>query len=754
MAPGVAATAVATAPNPSPREKLAADELAAYLFQITGQQLERTEIANARVPAGVIAVGPLAVESGLIAREELEAVARDGYIVRVKGGRVGICGWRDVGTVYGAYGLLGKLGVSFYAPGCEVVPKRADLVIPDCELRAEPHYEWRGLTGDMKLGQSPEDDMGDPGAIGEPGSWVHSADFLVPFDKYSEEHPEYFALGKDGTRLRRDPKRHRFDVHLCLSNPEVRRISAERMLYLIKRQPDRMFFGVSQGDGFAWCECDQCKALDGVPGEEMTDRLLEYANYIARAVAAEYPEKRILTLAYTFATSPPPRRVLPEPNVMVQFCPYPGRVDCQSHDLTCEQNARGLADLKGWLAKCPDSMYIFDYPCGYQNYYEPFGSFYAMKRKLDCYAENGIRGIYYCGVPTSFRDLFIFVQSRLLWEPKQDVEALIGEFMRAYYGPAAPHVREYFRYFHSEIERRNIHQMCEGPNPGFVTAEFSRKGLKLLAQAESAAAGDAAMLPRIWMEKFCLLFADVNERNLGNGKIADSQEAFARRLAELVRIAREQKIGSLARRDSAAAVPSDWIYRIAQLRISGDPWYRDPVFDRLIADPEKTLHEEQQQCAQHTIAGGLEIELIGFRGGLGPQQYYYQCEPRKAVWVRGRNTGAAEMRAGFLLEEAPQAAARLALEGQDAGGEEDARIRILVNGTTVFEGPNGFAAMGWSRREFPVPAGVLREGENEVRISDLEEEDDRWFMISECRLLMSGPAVSDRARQRGRVREP
>ena len=582
IAPEVVITAIATVPNPTPRERLAADGLAAYLYQMTGMQLAHTELADGRVPTGVIAVGTLARQAGFISQAEMDPLAPDGYLVRVKAGRAGVCGWRDVGTVYGAYALLNRLGVRFYAPGCEVVPRQRDLVIPECQLSAKPHYELRGLTGDMKLGQTPFDDFGEPGEIGEPGSWVHSADFLVPFDKYSGEHPEYFALGKDGARLHRDPTQHTFDVHLCLSDPDVRRISAERLLGLIEKQPNRTFFSVSQGDRFGWCECDQCKALDGVPGLEMTDRLLDYVNYIARAVAGKYPDKRILTLAYTFATSPPPRRVLPEPNVMVQFCPYPGRVDCQSHDLACERNDQGLQDLKGWLAKCPGNMYIFDYPCGYHNYYEPFGSFYAMKRKLDFYAADGIRGIYYCGVPTSFRDLFVFVQSRLLWEPKGDVEALIDEFMRAYYGPAAPSLREYFNYFHGEIERRSIHQMCEGSNPGFVTAEFLQTGLEMIRRAESAAAGNERILPRVWAEKFCLLFADVNERNLGNGKIADSEDAFARRLAEFVRIARKKGIRRLARSDSQAAVPADWVYRIAGLRLESDPWYSDPAFGRLV----------------------------------------------------------------------------------------------------------------------------------------------------------------------------
>ena len=240
----VTVTAVATEPNATTREKLAADELAAYLEKISGKKLKRIEAAGRQVPGSVIAVGNLARQAGLISTEELGAVGRDGYVLRVAGGRAGICGARDVGTVYGAYALLRHLGVKFYALHCEIVPKVRKLVIPNCKLREKPFYEFRSLTGNLKLGHTPKDDMGNPGEIGERGSLVHSAAYLLPFDKFSHEHPEYFALQKDGKRLHRDPKRKRFDVHLCLSNPDVRRISAQRMLELIEKQPEGNYVAV------------------------------------------------------------------------------------------------------------------------------------------------------------------------------------------------------------------------------------------------------------------------------------------------------------------------------------------------------------------------------------------------------------------------------------------------------------------------------------------------------------------------------
>ena len=600
IAPDVAVTAVALGPNPTAREKLAADELVAYLERISGKKLKRIEVAGPQVPTGVIAVGNLARQAGLISADELEAVARDGYVVRVTGGKAGICGARDLGTVYGAYAMLRHLGVKFYAPDCEIVPKVRNLVIRNCELRAKPFYEFRVLAGDLKLGNTPENDLGNPKELGEQGCLVHSSAYLVPFDKFSGDHPEYFALQKDGKRLHRDPKRKPFNVHLCLSNPDVRRISAQRMIELIDKQPDRPFFGVSQGDGVAWCECEKCKALDGVPGVEMTDRLLDCVNEVARAVAVKYPDKRILTLAYTNATSRPPRRVMPEPNVMVQFCPYPSRVDCHSHDLTCEKNKRGFEDLKGWIAKCPKNMYIFDYPRGYKLYYEPFGGFYAMKRKMDFYAANGIRGVWHCGVPAkiyrgvpaNFNDLYVFVQSHLMWDPKADVEALIDEFMGAYYGAAAPQVREYFDLLHQEVERRNIHQLCEVANPGIVTPEVSQKALESFAKAETAVANDDVLLRRVLAEKFCVLFGSLDGRNPVRANLIDSEDAFARRLADFARIGRTLEIRTIGRHNAWSV--SDWFWRIASMRPSSEPWYDDALVERLIANPEKTLKEQRK----------------------------------------------------------------------------------------------------------------------------------------------------------------
>ncbi len=584
----VEATAVALAPGAGPREQLAARELVDYLERMSGKRLQRIEIADGKVPAGVIAVGRLAQEAGLVSQKELDRGARDGYVLQVADGRGAVCGWRDLGTLSGAYGLLRQLGVKFFAEDCEVVPQIGSVTIPAGATHARSPFEVRtifalypfcGFEPSVKLGHTPDDDLGNFVGPDNKEPSTHTAAFLVPYKTYGKEHPEYFALQKDGQRLHPVPGK-RFDIHLCLSNPDVRRISSERMLDLIESQPERTFFVITQGDGYDWCLCDACKALDAIPGDHRTDRLLDYVNDVARTVAQKCPDKILLTAAYTDATSRPPVRVTPEPNVRIGYCPYPGQCNCQSHDLTCEKNRQSEEDIRGWLAKCPGQVYVNEYPRGYRCWYEPFGSFYAMARRVKQYAADGVTGIAFCVVPENFRDLFLFVMGRLLWEPEADVEVLIDEFMAAYYGEAAPAVREYFDLLHREIDQRPVHQMCERCNPQLVTAAFAEKALGIFARAQAAVADDPVRLARVDAEKFCVLWADVHQRSPLHGRLAVDTVEFNRRLSELVRIARDRKLLRVGRTD--LGLTQNWLSHVSGIKLSAEPWYTDPLVEQLI----------------------------------------------------------------------------------------------------------------------------------------------------------------------------
>jgi hypothetical protein len=308
--------------------------------------------------------------------------------------------------------------------------------------------------------------------------------------------------------------------------------------------------------------------------------------------------------------------------------------------------------------------------------------------------------------------------------------------MNAYYGKAAPYVREYFNFMYQQVDERKVHQMCEGANPGLVTADSATKSLDLFAKAELAVANDRAELYRVRVEKFYVLFSDLDQRNLVNGKMAESREEFARRLVEFVRLGRMMKVSSFGRRD--AGVASDWLCKVARIRPQVQPWYADPMMDRLMADPLKTLAEEQRRACQTAVPGGWLLELAGFGGCRPPAEYSYQCPPRRAICIYGKRSRTPAMWATLCLDTVPNGQPCLALVAQDDDKPGTVRIQITVNGKEIFAGPNTFKECGWSAGEVPIPAGLLKPGENEIRFGSLEDsdaKDAKWFMLAECKVL-------------------
>lgn len=590
-------TAIAISSNASEREAFAANELIDYFYKITGEKLPLIKIKNSTVPEGTIAVGSLAIESGLVTKADLDSVADEGFVIRINSNNGALCGWRDLGTIYGAYELLKQMGVKFYAQECEVIPSMTKLSIPELNISRKPHYDLRSIFkmdvyypefhSYLKLGYTPNDDLGYHGDLGVPGerNWVHSASYLMPYQKFGKDHPEYFALKEDGQRYSGVGA----PGHLCLSNMEMREVGAERLLSLVEQQKERSYFVVTQGDGGPrnWCQCADCKAFDSKAGVHMTDRLMDYVNFNARKVAEKFPDKKILTLAYGSATANPPTRIDPDSNVMVMYAPlhrpepnYDG--ECHSHGLDCINNLWAKKDIEDWLSLYPDNIYIFDYPRNYFRWYQPFGGFYAMVDKMKFYSTSGIRGMVFCVVPGNYRDLFMYVMGHLLWDPDSNVEALIDDFMSVYYGAAATGIREYFDFMYNEIVVRTVHQHSEKSNPELVTSEFSDLALKMFERAQAAAANDSVLLSRVEFEKFSVLWADIDQRNTVENNLSIDLSLHAKRFAELVRIAKEHKMINVGGRITF----KDWIQQVSPIRLQSQLWYNDPAIDIFISHPE------------------------------------------------------------------------------------------------------------------------------------------------------------------------
>lgn len=740
-------TAIIIPANPNSYEKKGAAELQAYLKQATASDIP-IRTGDGTDARGAIVLGSVAAERGFIDTGMIGTVSPDGYAIVSSNGTIAVTGTRGLGTLYGVYALLGRLGFKFYAKDCEITPVITSLTVPSFTETRKPFFEYRSVSsaGDPKLGETPVEDVPaisklDPQCKQH---WDHTSDYQLPFYKYGKEHPEWYA--KDANGKNWDFKG---GVHLCLSHPEVRRIALERMLTAVQAHPDGTFFVVTQGDGADWCLCENCRAIDPVPVRKaggyslgVSDRLLDYVNYMAREIGKKYPRVTIISLAYTPATQPPPVKLKPEPNVRLWFCPYPtpGGAGCQTHDLTCPQNAGALKDLMGWLAVSPGNMYIYDYPRAYNQYYESQPTFYAMRNKIQFYAKNNIRGINFCGTPAVFGQLFRYVIGKMLWDPSTDTEKHIDEFMKAYYGPSAADMRAYFDLLQRSVGEgeAGYHLHCESRNSGLVKPELAVKAYAVIAKAKAAVKNDTVLSERVLFEEFAgILWSDLNDNTstdlIGTDGQPDPDVLW--KLRDLYDICKARSIQTFNRREDGRI----WFEKTFGIPTTVSPWYAEPLIPALLYSPvTANILDVVTALHQSNTPGGIMLRLTAFKGGIGPSSYSYQCPERVAVWVDPKKHGKSEMHARFSLHVIP-ARASLVLSALDDDKPGAAKIRISMNGVVVFNGENTAAERDWTMLTFPIPSAALKTGLNSVSISAAASPDAagaKWFMISGASIMM------------------
>ena len=124
----------------------------------------------------------------------------------------------------------------------------------------------------------------------------------------------------------------------------------------------------------------------------------------------------------------------------------------------------------------------------------PFPDVMTYKDNIKFYLEKGATEMLVLGSGhgSDFAALKIWLYAKLMWNPDQDVDALIDRFLAGYYGAAAPLVREYFDSIYAL--RRDTEKMpltfYEEVDDGNLTDEVLEKGIAVLEAAEELVKGD------------------------------------------------------------------------------------------------------------------------------------------------------------------------------------------------------------------------------------------------------------------------
>ena len=693
-----------------------------------------------------------ALQKKLISQKELDSLRPDGYVIQTSNQYLLIAGPDSWATYYGVVGFFQRQGVKFYQAVAGKFkpwpwfnadfPEKPERSI-NLSLKEKPAFAYRcggkpvfrqTKLADPRNGANPE--IFDAKKTGS-NLWIdHTAGYLVPKLLYYDQHPDYYAMGKDGKRIAKDS----FSDHttpLCLSHPDVIRISIERALAWIEKNPEERYFMITYGDTNFWCQCQECLKLDPVPGEYST-RLLTWVNAVAREVAKKYPDKILITFAYAGSDAAPPS-IKPEPNVWVCGSTGLGNIPFWDHAFASEMPdwlVKNVSKVDGWLKVCPDQYLVCEYLSGV---YLP-ALIDTTASRLKTYARRKLRGVLFTyGEPVNFRCLWQYLWGQLMWDPDQDVEKLTRDFLRFTYPAAWEPLVKYFqlsrqRYQETLKEKAGLDNMYP---KGYYRKDFVQQLLACFQQAEEKLKSQAEMAKEIEKEEGYLI-ANILEH--------PPETQLTEEVKQVVTLC-VHRLSQLGKSTGKTADFLSSLNRTVQEVERRIPGYRNLVEEILGQLPES-------QPVQ--IPGGLRLPPEIFRrADLGPTSGAdwvhpdYKFPPRTYVGVlqsakdsRGRPTSSV-MVAKFKISQVPAGPVTLELEGQDAitkwaaGNQRamsfQAKMKITLNGKEIYSGPADFVRGNWSRRSFEIKPGILQVGENSLEIANISQ----GFAFSTCYLLIS-----------------
>ena len=522
-----------------PSERYAAEELQRYLERISGARLPIVT-DDAEMGEREIILGDNEHLRRLNLGIDFSKLGEEGFVLKTHGSYLIIAGGKPRGTLYGVYTFLEeKLGVRWFTPEVEHVPKKSTLEVPDLDETQLPAFEYREVFWTEAL-RDPDfaarhklnghhhklaENHGGRAVVFYP--FVHSMDLLIPRELY-REHPEYFPMigGKrvDGY------------VQRCLSNPEVVKLAIERVKQWVREHPEANVIDVSQNDTGYWCQCPSCKALDDAEGSPSAS-IIRFVNAIAEAIEGERPHVKVETLAYQYSRKPP-RTLKPRHNVIIRLCTIEC---CFGHPLaTCpsEENRRFREDLEAWQKIAP-TLYIWDYTTNFAHYLQPFPNLFVLQENIKYYAEHGVKGVfaegnYSPGGNGEMAALKAYILAKLLWNPNIDVEQHAKEFLRAYYGRAAEPIYSYLKLLHSQV-KENVHvHIYDPPTAPYLNDRFLEEAEKLFDEAERLAESEEVRL-RVQVARLGVWYV-----KLATGKVAG--EARRELLRKFLRVARKAGI--------------------------------------------------------------------------------------------------------------------------------------------------------------------------------------------------------------------
>ncbi|WP_233431366.1 DUF4838 domain-containing protein [Flavobacterium tructae] len=323
--------------------------------------------------------------------------------------------------------------------------------------------------------------------------WGHSFSMLVPPKEYFKSNPKLFALYEG----------ERNTESLCMTNDTVVSLVEEKMTEIITETTHAQFYSVSQNDDVVYCECTQCKAMNTKYGGPQGSFY-----YFLNKIAARFPKIKITTLAYLHTFKPPVNLKI-APNVYTILCPI--ELD-RGKPTTNQNNPSFVKNLENWSMTSPQ-LFLWDYTVQFSNFMSPFPNFESFQSNYKLFQKNKVKGLFvqgYADVPGDLSELRQYLLAKLMWNTDIDIKAVTADFLRGFYGKAAPFVAKYLDLIEANQSKSKAYlDIYSGPVQArntFLTPEAMDQYDHFLEQANNAVENDSILSARVHKLRLALEF--------------------------------------------------------------------------------------------------------------------------------------------------------------------------------------------------------------------------------------------------------
>ncbi|HID06903.1 MAG TPA: DUF4838 domain-containing protein, partial [Armatimonadetes bacterium] len=299
----------------------------------------------------------------------------------------------------------------------------------------------------------------------------HTFQHLVHPRDYFDDHPEWFPL-VNGVRRKFNPAfgETRFAMtygnQICTSNSEVVALIVTKLRNILSADASLRMVALAPNDNWGYCECENCKALDepdATTDRLMSRRLVILYRAVARKLLQSHPKRRLLVGAYHIYTRPPKDASLRLPrNTWVIVCHYSPY--CLAHPIAYRGKSRNTKSgrcmneqfreiVETWK-RISGGVVLYEYYAKDAWLSLPWAIVHSIRKDIPYLKHIGAGGLYtQWGMGTIWSNfLNYYIAAKLLWDASTDVDALLDEFYRKFYGNAAQQMKAY----HETLERAFI----------------------------------------------------------------------------------------------------------------------------------------------------------------------------------------------------------------------------------------------------------------------------------------------------------